>query len=113
MEKVEKETIITLDDNTKYALLDETEADNRKFYFAVKLDNATLNPTTEYEVFEEEIEDNVTYMTPLEEGNDKQAILLDFVNNYMHIVGEMMAMIELLAYSMRLLRGSATELCAK
>jgi len=90
MEKVEKDTMITLDDDSTYVLLDETEIENKKYYFAVKIDNATQNPTTEYEVFEEEIEDGETYMTTLEDGEYKQAILLDFTNNYMHMVGEIM-----------------------
>ena len=89
MEKVGKDTMITLDDDTKYVLLDETEVEGKKYYFAVKIDAATENPTTEYEVFEEEIEDGDTYMTTLDEGDFKQAILLDFTNNYMHMVGEM------------------------
>lgn len=90
MEKVEKDTMITLDDNTTYVLLDETVVEEKKYYFAVKVDEETGNPTTEYEVFEEEIEDGDTYMTTLDEGDFKQAILIDFTNNYMHMVGELM-----------------------
>ena len=89
MEKVEKDTIITLEDDTSYVLLDETEIEGSKYYFAVRIDTETMNPTTEYEVFEEEIEEGETYMTPLEEGDYKQAILIDFTNNYMRMVGEM------------------------
>lgn len=86
---MKKDTIITLEDNTKYALLDETEIDGGKYFIAVKLDK-NENPTTEYEVFEEDIEDGETYMGVLEEGDYKQAILVDFTNNYMHMVGELM-----------------------
>ena len=82
--------MITLEDNATYVLLDETEIENKKYFFAVKIDEKTQNPTTEYEVFEEEIEDGETYMTTLEEGDFKQSILIDFTNNYMHMVGEMM-----------------------
>lgn len=87
---MEKETMITLEDDTTYVLLDETEIDGKKYFFAVRVDNETHNPTTEYEVFEEEIEDGESYMYALEEGPDKQAILIDFTNNYMHAVGELM-----------------------
>ena len=55
-----------------------------------RINAGILNPTTEYEVFEEEIEDGDTYMTTLDEGDFKQAILIDFTNNYMHMVGELM-----------------------
>ena len=47
MNRMEKDTIITLDDNEMYALLDETIIDKVKYFFAVKLDQNN-NPTTEY-----------------------------------------------------------------
>ena len=87
---MEKDTIITLDDDTKYALLDETEIDGTNYFFGVKLDNETENPTTEYEIFEEEIEDGDTYMSALEESDIKQSVLVNFTNNYMYMIGEMM-----------------------
>lgn len=86
---MEKDTMITLDDNTTYVLLDESVIEDRKYFFAVKVDNETKNPTTEYEVFEEEIEDGDVYMTPLDEGPEKQAILIDFTNNYIESIGEL------------------------
>lgn len=85
---MKKDTIITLDDNTTYALLDETEIDNKKYFFAIKLDNKTKNPTNEHEIFEEEIEDNETYMNILEDDEFKQTIFLEFTNNYMHMINE-------------------------
>lgn len=87
---MEKDTLITLEDNTEYALLDDTTIEGTKYFFAVKLDTATKNPTTEYEIFEEEIDGEDTYMNALDESDFKQAILLDFTNNYMNMVGEML-----------------------
>lgn len=87
---MEKDTIITLEDNTEYALLDESAIDDKKYFFAVKLDKTTGNPTTEYEVFEEEHDGDDIYMSALEESDYKQAILIDFTNNYMNMVKEMM-----------------------
>lgn len=87
---MEKDTMITLDDDTTYVLLDETEIEGKKYFFAVRVDNETKNPTTEYEVFEEEVEDGETYMNALDESPTKQAILIDFTNNYMHMVGDLM-----------------------
>lgn len=86
---MEKDTMIELDDNTKYVLLDETEIEGKKYFFAVRVDNETNNPTTEYEVFEEELDNGEYYMNALEESDYKQAILIDFTNNYMHMVGDM------------------------
>ena len=87
---MEKDTMITLEDGLTYVLLDETEINEKKYFFAVKIDNETQNPTTEYEVFEEEVEDGETYMVTLDDGDFKQAILIDFTNNYMHMVGDLM-----------------------
>lgn len=86
---MEKDTMITLEDGETYVLLDETEIEENKYFFAVKIDKETTNPTTEYEIFEEEIEDGESYMVTLDEGPLKQAILIDFTNNYMHAVGEL------------------------
>ena len=86
---MEKETIITLEDNTEYGLLDETVIDGKKYFFAVKVDHEG-NPSTEYEVFEEYVEDGETYVDILDEGETKQAILIDFTNNYMKSVGQLM-----------------------
>lgn len=87
---MEKDTLVTLEDNTQYALLDETVIEGTKYFFAVKIDNNTGNPTTEYEVFMEEVEDGETYLSALEESEFKQTILIDFTNNYMHMVGDLM-----------------------
>lgn len=79
---MEKDTIITLDDNTTYALLDETIIDNKKYFFALKLDENN-NPTTDYEIFENEEEDGEIYMNILEDEDLKQSIMVEFTNNYM------------------------------
>lgn len=86
---MEKDTIITLEDNTMYALLEDTIIDNKKYFFAVKLDNKTKNPTTFYEIFESETEDGETYMNTLEDENLKQSIMIDFTNNYINSVNEL------------------------
>ena len=82
---MEIDTIITLDDNSVYALLDETIIDERKYFFAVKLDNKN-NPTTEYEIFECIIENGETYMELVSDNEFKESILVDFTNNYIKMV---------------------------
>ncbi len=84
---MEKDTIITLDDNTKYVLMDETIKDNSKYFFAIKLDKKD-NPTTEYEIFEVEKDGKDTYMNTLEEGEFKEAILLEFTHKYIKEIEE-------------------------
>lgn len=80
---MEKDTIITLDDNTEYALLDETIIDGRKFFLSVLLDK-TGNPKNEFEIFEEEQDGNDTYMNALEESTLKNNILKGFTSNYLN-----------------------------
>ena len=41
---MEKDTMITLEDNSTYVLLDETEINAKKYFFAVKVDNETGKP---------------------------------------------------------------------
>jgi len=83
---MKKDTIITLDDNTEYALLDETTIDNQKYFFAIKLENKTNNPTNEYEIFELIEEENEVYMDTVEDENFKQSIMVTFTNNYMKMI---------------------------
>ena len=82
---MKKGTIVTLDDDSEYALLDETIVNNQKFFFGVKVDKDG-NPTTSYEVFLEVLEDGEYYLDTLEDGDYKQAILIDFTNNYLNSV---------------------------
>ena len=78
---MEKNTIITLDDNTKYALLDKVTKNKKKYYFAIKLDKDE-NPTTEYEIFELEEIEKETYINILEDDEFKDSIFIEFTNNY-------------------------------
>ena len=84
---MEKDTIITLEDNTEYALLDETIINGRKFFFGVLVDKEG-NPKNEYEIFEEEKDENDIYMNSLEDGKLKESILLGFTNNYLNKINE-------------------------
>lgn len=84
-----KDTIITLEDNETYALLDETIIDNKIYFFAVKLDKKN-NPTTDYEIFEQESVDNETYMNAVEDDILKETIMLEFSNNYIQNIKKIM-----------------------
>ena len=86
---MEKDMIITLDDNTEYALLDETEVDGTKYFFAAKLDEEG-NPTNDFDVFEEYTEDGEVFMDTIEDETLKKALLVDFSNNYLNTVTDMM-----------------------
>ena len=79
---MEINTIITLEDKTKYVLLDKITKDKKKYFFAIKLDG-NENPTTEYEIFELEKSSKDTYMNIVEDGI-RESIFIEFTNNYIN-----------------------------
>lgn len=83
---MEKDTLITLDDNTEYALLDETILDNKKYFFAIKVNNITKEPIDEYEIFIEEKDNNDIYMDIITDETLKESLMVEFTNNYMNII---------------------------
>lgn len=84
------DSIITLENGCDYAILDQTEVENRKFYYGVKVDS-NENSLDEYEVFEEHIDGDDTYLDILKDGDLKKAIIIDFTNNYLESVAEAIA----------------------
>lgn len=87
---MKKNSMITFEDGTKYVLLDESFVNDIKYFFAVEVNKENENPTTNYEVFEEVIEDGEKYLDFLDECDFKQALLLDFTNNYMNEVTDIL-----------------------
>ena len=76
-------TIITLEDQTKYVLLDKLTKNKKKYFFAIKLDQED-NPTIVYEIFELEKSNKDTYMNIVEDENLRENIFLEFTNNYIN-----------------------------
>jgi len=70
-------TIITLDDNTKYTIVDKVTKNKKNYYFAINLDKDD-NPTIRYEIFEYRNK----YINILEDNEFKEMLMLDFINNY-------------------------------
>lgn len=85
---MEKDTLITLDDNTKYVLLEELVVDNKKYFYSVKMEVENEVPTNEYEIFEYEEEDGETYLTVLENDEFKERILIEFTKKFVDIIKE-------------------------
>lgn len=79
---MEINTIITLEDKTKYVLLDKIIKDKKKYFFAIKLDEKE-NPTTEYEIFELEKNGKDNYMNIVED-DIRESIFIEFTNNYIN-----------------------------
>jgi len=78
---MEIDTIITLEDNEKFLLLDKVELENANYFLALKLTDDE-QPTKQYEIFEEEIEDGDSYMSIVEDKNIKEALMVNFTLNY-------------------------------
>ena len=72
--------IITLSNNKKYVILDETILDNIKYYLGLRLENN--NPTNNYLYFEEIKEDNNLSLKPIEKEDIKDILLTSFTINY-------------------------------
>ena len=73
--------IITLSNNKKYLILDETILDNIKYYFGLRL-NGNNSPTNNYLYFEEIKEDNNLSLKPIEKEEIKDILLTSFTINY-------------------------------
>lgn len=80
---MEINTIITLEDETKYVLLDKLIKNKKRYFFAIKLDEQD-NPTTEYELFELEKSNKDTFMNIVEDIELRENIFLEFTNNYIN-----------------------------
>lgn len=74
--------IITLEDNEKYLLLLDTVQEGHKFFYANKL-TADEKTTSEFEIFEETIEDDGSYMDVVEDKEVKEFLLKVFTVDMM------------------------------
>ena len=69
--------IITLSNQKKYLILDETNIDNKKYYLALRLEND--KPTNNYLYFEEMANDN---LKPVNNEAIRETLLTSFTVNY-------------------------------
>ena len=74
--------IVELDDNKNYLILDETELNNKKFYFGLRVDEKD-EPTNNYLFFEEFKEENDIFLTPIYDKEMKNLLLTAFTVNYL------------------------------
>lgn len=58
------DTIVTLGENRRYYLVDETYQNNTRYFLGTRLNEEDM-PTIESEIFEELVLDNGTYLTPV------------------------------------------------
>lgn len=74
--------IVELENDKSYVLLDETQLDNTKYYFGLRL-NEKEEPTNNYLFFEESKEGANTFLTPVEEDEMKGLLLTAFTVNFL------------------------------
>lgn len=77
--------IVELENNRNYVILDETLLNDTKYYFGVRL-NDKEEPTNNYLFFEESIDNDNTYLTPIEDNNIKSVLLTSFTINFLEKV---------------------------
>ena len=63
-------------------ILDSKILDDVNYYFGLRLDDKE-EPTNNYLFFEEIIEDNDTYLNPIDDENMKKILITAFTINYL------------------------------
>lgn len=76
------DTIITLANNLKYLLLDETSIEDKKYFYAVGIEPDLSSVTKEYIFIEEVTRDGKTFIKKVEEQETKEFLLTVFTKNY-------------------------------
>ena len=74
--------IVELENNKSYVILDETILNNIKYYFGLRLDEKE-EPTNNYLFFEESIDNENTYLLPIEDEDMKGLLLTSFTVNFL------------------------------
>ena len=76
------DSIIELENDKKYVILDETVLSDVKYYFGLRLKNDE-EPTNNYLFFEEMLKDDVIYLIPLSDEKMKGILLTAFTANFL------------------------------
>lgn len=75
------DNVILLEDNKKYLLLDETELDNKKYFYAVEVTDDKLEPTDNFAFLEEKIANQKVYVSQVQNQDLITSLLIIFTNN--------------------------------
>ena len=82
-----KEDIITLDDNVEYMVLDTTEFNHDKYLYCVEIDENEM-PKEEYKYLKEINENGELFTEDVEDENVIEAITAMFSLNYLNDTDE-------------------------
>lgn len=86
MNEVERK-YITLDNSERYEIIDETNQNGIKYYFASLVDENDT-PLVKSYIFEEVIEDNEKYVIPVTDEERYNALAAIFISNFNKLVDE-------------------------
>ena len=75
------DNVITLDNDKKYLLLDETKYENSKYYYAIEVDGDPLKPTENYAFLQEKKENDKYFIAEIEDDETKATLLVIFMNS--------------------------------
>lgn len=78
-----KEDIITLEDNTEYLILDIIELNHEKYMYCVEINELEL-PTDNYAYFKEIKEQNDIYIEEVKDEKTLKNIISLFTNDYLN-----------------------------
>jgi hypothetical protein len=84
---MEINTIVTLEDNSKYYLADETYQNGKKYFLGNKLDE-NEEPTDVSEIFEENLENGDTYLDIIDDPELLKSLGTIFTANFSNMVDE-------------------------
>ncbi len=85
---MEAEMIITLDDSTKYILLDEVVNNDTKYFLAVDYDEEKDATGSNYKIFAEVNEDAETYVEEVDDEDLSQELMALFTVNYSEMIDD-------------------------
>lgn len=81
------DTIVTLDGNERYYLVDKTEQDGKKYFLATKLKEDNT-PLEESQIFEEIVEEGTTYLETVADELTYNQLAAIFVTKFNDLVLE-------------------------
>ena len=74
--------IVELENNKSYVILEETNLNDIKYYLGLRLDE-NEEPTNNYLFFEEILDNDNVYLTPIEDDDMKGLLLTAFTVNFL------------------------------
>lgn len=84
---MKKDTIVTLDEQDKWYLSDETSQNGNKYFLALKVDE-NEKPLDESKIFMEEIDGDDIYLVEVEDEETLKYLGAVFISNFRDIVNE-------------------------